>query len=167
MLISPQFPNGNYLNGTITTNTTGVRTNATCSAPARIDIDTSNPTNFSISAQSLENFAGASSSCSVTVNYDPKDANQQYGVNGVDNCGPNAGGNRTFLPVFFWFYRNNSGIHQEAGVFCAPTLEVFTVAANASMNDGSLGNVSIIAPIDDYANNNVTGVPQNGIPFNG
>ncbi|KAL5480378.1 hypothetical protein ACEPAI_1648 [Sanghuangporus weigelae] len=162
-----EFPSGNYLNGTVTTNTTGVRTNATCSAPAQINLDTSNPSSFVIGAASLANFAQASSSCSVTVSFDPSNANQQYGVSGVDNCGPNAGGNRTFLPVFFWFYRNNSGTPQEAGVFCSPTLEVFTVAANASMNDGSLGNVSIIAPIDNYANSNVTGAPQNAVPFNG
>ena len=77
--------------------------------------------------------------------------------------------NQTFWPVFFWFYRTDgtNGNQQAAGVFCEPTLEVFVVSANASMNDGSLGNVTIVAPIDNYANNNVTGEPQNAVPFNG
>ena len=140
-------------------NTTGVRTNATCTAPTSLQLDTSTgTTNYTITSQS-------SSNCNITVPFNPRDANQQYGVSGVPNCGPNASMNQTFWPVFFWFYRNNSGTPQAAGTFCAPTLEVFVVSANASMSDGSLGNVTIIAPIG--ANNNVTGAPQMGIPFNG
>lgn len=51
-------------------------------------------------------------------------------------------------------------------MFCSPTLEVFNVAANASLQDGSLGNVTIISPITGNGNN-VTGPPQNSTPFNG
>lgn len=104
------------------------------------------------------------------VPFPPGSANQQYGVVGVDNCGTDSTGtgNQTFLPVFFWFYHmdttNNQA--QPAGVFCSPTLEVFNVIANASLNDGSLGNVTIISPITG-GGNNITGSPQNSTPFNG
>ncbi|EJD00434.1 uncharacterized protein FOMMEDRAFT_111992 [Fomitiporia mediterranea MF3/22] len=159
------FPDGNYLNGTVTTNTTGVRTNATCSAPSSISLGVSDAVNYTITASSN---SIADTGCGTTVSFNPASSTQQYGVQGVANCGPHANMNQTFWPVFYWFYHNNSaGNPQAAGVFCAPTLEVFNVWANASLNDGSLGNVTIISPIGDMSNNNVTGVPQMGVPFNG
>ncbi|KAI5117631.1 hypothetical protein M0805_001274 [Coniferiporia weirii] len=154
-----QFPDNDYLNGTVSVNTTGIRTNATCTAPTSVTPNTIVLTNSTISATS-------DTGCSILVPFDSTNANQQYGVNAVQGCG-NTGGNITFLPVFFWFYSNTTiNGPQAAGVFCSPTLEVFNVAANASLNDGSLGNVSIISPITG-PDNNVTGSPLNGIPFNG
>ncbi|KAH8113035.1 hypothetical protein DFH11DRAFT_1510822 [Phellopilus nigrolimitatus] len=160
-----KFPTGDYLNGTISVNTTGIRTNATCSAPTVLNLATGAP-QYVISSTS-------NAGCPVNVTFNPTNANQQYGVSGVDNCGAHAGGNRTFLPVFFWFFHtdagavgNGAGNPQAAGVFCTPTLEVFNVAANASLSDGSLGNVAILSPVSGQGNN-ITGSPQNGIPFNG
>ena len=78
-------------------------------------------------------------------------------------------GNVSVLPVFFWFYHDDAtNGQQKAGVFCSPTLEVFNISANASLNDGSLGNVTKYGQItSSNSNDNVTGSPLNGVPFNG
>lgn len=69
------------------------------------------------------------------------------------------------MPVFFWFFHSNSaGQPQANGVFCAPTLEVFNIIGNASLDSGALGNVTIVSNIT--VQNNVTGAPLNGIPYN-
>ena len=155
-----QAPVGDYLNGTLQINTVGIRTNATCTAPTQLTLTNVTASNFSISATS-------SSNCKATVFFNPAAAsqNQQYGVTAVDNCGPNAGQNVTFLPVFFWFFSGTDAGQQGAGVFCSPTLEVFNVQAQMDIAANLLGNVTILSPFTD--SNNVTGSPQNGLPFNG
>ncbi len=135
--------------------TVGIRTNATCSAPTAIQLDTTSSTNYTITGTSAK-------PCQVVVPFDPQDSSQQYGVSSVPNCG-NA--NVTFSPVFFWFFHSNSaGQPQAAGVFCAPIMEVFNIIGNASLDSGALGNVTIVSPITSQ--NNITGSPLNGIPFN-
>lgn len=142
--------------------TTGIRTNATCSAPVAIN-------STEIQSSSIVIDAISQSNCGLQVTLNLSDSAQQYGVVGVPQCGPNQNLNPEFWPVFFYFFHTSAstipGNQSVAGVFCNPTLEVLRISANASLNNGSLTHVSIIGSID--SNNNVTGAPLNGIPFNG
>jgi len=105
----------------------------------------------------------------ANVTFNPLDSGQQYGVSAVPNCGPNANLSSEFQPVLFWFYRTtgdsfSQGRPQAAGVFCAPTLEVFHIIGNASLNSGELLGVTRLDPVS--SENNVTGAPLNGVPYN-
>ncbi|KLO16854.1 hypothetical protein SCHPADRAFT_937561 [Schizopora paradoxa] len=151
--------NGDYLNGTVAAQTIGIRQNATCSAPTNVTLDTTSAApNFTITGTSAQN-------CKLTFPFNPQNAAQQYGVQAVANCGRNGNVTQAFQPVFFWFFHTNTaGTPQANGVFCEPTLEVFNIIGNASIVSNALGNVTIISNITSQ--NNVTGAPLNGIPYN-
>lgn len=71
-----------------------------------------------------------------------------------------------FQPVFFWFYHvAESGDSQSTAVFCQPSIAIFVVETTMNMNDGSLGQCTIIEPYN--STNNVTGDPLNGEAYNG
>ncbi|KAH8984541.1 hypothetical protein EDB86DRAFT_2810702 [Lactarius hatsudake] len=149
------FPTDTYLNGSMSINTTGIATDTNCKIPNQISVNSSIATNWTVSATSADG-------CTVSATFDPNNADQQYGVTNVPNCGANST-DPTFQPVLFWFWQQNpSG---SAAVFCTPQIQLFDVTAFASLNNGSLLNVSII---DNYpAANNVSGSPLNRIPYNG
>jgi len=100
--------------------------------------------------------------CTLQATFNPNNADQQYGVSNVPNCGANTT-DVSFQPVFFWFWEN--GGNRTAGVFCRPQIRLFDVTAFARLNNNSLYNVTIV---DNYPEaNNVSGPPLNGVPYNG
>ncbi|KAH9036492.1 hypothetical protein EDB85DRAFT_1940369 [Lactarius pseudohatsudake] len=149
------FPTDTYLNGSMSINTTGIATDTNCKIPNQISVNSSIATNWTVSATSADG-------CTVNATFNPNNADQQYGVTNVPNCGANTT-DPTFQPVLFWFWRQNpSG---SAAVFCTPQIRLYDVTAFASLNNGSLLNVSTI---DNYpAANNISGPPLSGTPYNG
>lgn len=150
------FPTNSYLNGTMGVNTTGIQTNVNCARPNQLSLTpTSNPNNSIISATSIDG-------CSVEVSLNPNNAEQQYGVTNVPNCGANST-DIAFQPVFFWFWQQSP--KNSAAVFCQPLIQLFDVTAFAFLNNNSLTNVT---KVDNYPTaNNVSGAPLNGVPYNG
>ncbi|KAI9453926.1 hypothetical protein F5148DRAFT_451920 [Russula earlei] len=149
------FPTNAYLNGTVSINTTGIRTDVHCAIPNQLSVTPSNSNTTTISATSIDG-------CPVQVSINPNNAEQQYGVVNVPNCGSNST-DVTFQPVFFYFWQFNP--NNSAAVFCEPQIELFDVTAFALLNNNSLTSVT---PIDNYPTpNNVSGPPLNGIPYNG
>ncbi|KAF8495945.1 hypothetical protein F5888DRAFT_1615206 [Russula emetica] len=151
-----EFPTNSYLNGTMGINTTGIRTNVNCGSPNQLSVTpTSNANDSIISATSIDG-------CSVEVSLNPNNAEQQYGVVNVPNCGTTST-DVAFQPVFFWFWQQSP--NNSAAVFCQPLIQLFDVTAYALLNNNSLTNVTIV---DNYPTaNNVSGAPLNGIPYNG
>lgn len=101
------------------------------------------------------------------MTFNPSDAEGQYGVHAVPNCGPEASANVTFQPVMFWFFHADPGgaNNQTAGVFCAPTIGIYDIEASLYLNTMALVNVTVL---NDYAEaNNVSGSPLDGQAFNG
>ncbi|KAJ7262749.1 hypothetical protein B0H12DRAFT_1217525 [Mycena haematopus] len=153
------FPTNTGLNGTMLVNTTGIRTNSTCSNPTGPPLITPvNLTSSIISANSIDGCAG-------NVTFDPTVSNLQYGVAPVPNCGPHASLNESFWPVVFWFYQQEGdGTQEVKTIFCTPTLELFYVHAIADLSSGALTAVQIV---NNYTiPTNISGDPLNGVPFN-
>jgi hypothetical protein len=144
-------------------NTTAVRTNLQCSNPISSTLDKTNPNNFTLTATSKEGCALG------PIFFNPADANQRYNVTNVPNCAALPETDPEFQPLFFWFWQSaalaTGGGANAVGVFCVPSLQLFDVVANASLESGFLTDV---APVDDYpAANNVTGGWLQGRAFNG
>ncbi|KAJ7334785.1 hypothetical protein DFH08DRAFT_879385 [Mycena albidolilacea] len=154
------FPTDTGLNGSMTVNTTGIRSNSNCANPAApgAAISVVNATSSIISAKSVDG-------CTGNVTFDPTVSDQQYGVSAVPSCGPNAGLSVDFWPVVFWFYNKEAdGTQETRTIFCNPTLELFYVNAFADLSNGSLTNVVIV---NNYTTgSNITGAPLNGVPYN-
>ncbi|THH11954.1 hypothetical protein EW146_g7872 [Bondarzewia mesenterica] len=153
------FPENDYINGSVAVNTTAIQTKVNCAIPIALSLSTSNPTKFSVNATSVDG-------CELgPAFFNPQDAEQQYGVTNVPNCG-DASANVTQQPVFFWYYHvRGNGSHEAKGVFCTPRIRLYDVMANADLTTGSLINTTII---DNYPTaNNVSGSPLNGNAYNG
>ncbi|KAL0948212.1 hypothetical protein HGRIS_010818 [Hohenbuehelia grisea] len=150
------FPTISGVNGSMNVNTTGVQTNVTCRNPSTTQLNAAS-TPFVLTATSPEG-------CSSTVSFDASTVSQQYGVAPVQCDGGQT--NITFQPVMFWFFHLNSTNQPEAkGVFCTPVIDVFSVAASANLNNGSLVSVN---KLSGYTlANNVTGPPLNKRAYNG
>jgi len=143
------------LDGSMGVNTTGIATSVDCAVPNQISVNSSSATNWTV-------FASSADGCTVNATLNPNDSDQQFGVANVPDCGFNST-DPTFQSVFFWFWIQEPS--SLAAVFCEPHIGLFDVTAYASLNNGSLTNVTII---DSYpAANNVSGAPLNGIPYNG
>ncbi|KAJ7904984.1 hypothetical protein B0H13DRAFT_2024215 [Mycena leptocephala] len=147
------FPTNTGLNGTMTVNTTGIRTNSNCSNP------TANPqiTANSISSTSLDG-------CTQNVTFDPTITDLQYGVAAAP-CASSESLGLDFQPVVFWFYQRQADNTEEARtIFCNPTMELFYIKAAADLSNGALTSVNIV---NNYtASNNITGPPLNNVPYN-
>ncbi|KAJ7673447.1 hypothetical protein B0H17DRAFT_947234 [Mycena rosella] len=134
------FPTNIGLNGSMTVNTTGIRSNPHCA----------NPVSPLIPVFDLQ--------------FRSQVSDQQYGVAPAP-CGASLGLNETFVPVVFWFWKTKPDQTSEAQtVFCNPTMELFNVNAAADLSSGALTTVAIL---NNYTeSNNLTGSPLNGVPFN-
>ncbi|KAH9023391.1 hypothetical protein EDB85DRAFT_1870740 [Lactarius pseudohatsudake] len=149
------FPTNTSLNGSMSINTTSIQTDTNCVIAKQISVNSSIATIWTVSATSADG-------CTVNATFDPNNADQQYGVTNVPDCGADTT-DPTFQPVLFWFWQQNPS--SCAAVFCTPQIQLFDVTAFAYLNNGSLLNVS---RIDNYpAANNVSGPPLSGTPYNG
>ncbi|KAJ7186789.1 hypothetical protein C8R46DRAFT_1058039 [Mycena filopes] len=152
------FPTGIGLNGSMTVNTTGIRTNSNCANPASpTTINTANATGNLIVSTSLDG-------CTQNISFDPTVSDLQYGVAPAP-CGPTTTSlNITFQPVVFWFYQKANGTQEARSVFCNPTTELFYVNAAADLDSGALMTVAIVSNFTEP--NNITNAPLNGIAYN-
>ncbi|KAJ7201905.1 hypothetical protein GGX14DRAFT_464200, partial [Mycena pura] len=143
------FPTDTGLNGSMTVNTTGIRSNANCSNPVM------SLTSGVISSRSIDG-------CTANVTFDPSVSEQQYGV--AVGC-PDASPDISFAPVVFWFFQSQTdGTPEVRTIFCEPSMELFYVSAAADLTSGRLTGVTII---NKYTSaNNISGPPINGIPYN-
>ncbi|KAL0576640.1 hypothetical protein V5O48_005340 [Marasmius crinis-equi] len=156
-----KFPTDQFLNGSMVVNTTSIQTKVNCKQPKDVSVTqtTSQSQNFTITSTSVDN-------CIVNVTFDPSLAAQQYGVADA-SCNSNPSLNVTFRPVMFWYFHLNTRDSKPEArtVFCAPTIRAFNVEATASLNNGSLTDVT---QGDEYIqSNNVTQGDFAGKAFNG
>ncbi len=161
--ISDQLPDNPGLNASILVNTTGVRTNINCEQSTSLNLNTSTPPYYNITAQGADG-------CSATVQFNISASSldeQQYGSApaNAQNCGLPADTDIDFLPLMFWFYNTDAqNIPQAAAVICRPQIQLFNVMANVNLNNGSLVDVTIL---NNYtAPNNVSGDPLDGKVYN-
>ncbi|KAF9242854.1 hypothetical protein BU15DRAFT_72505 [Melanogaster broomeanus] len=99
-----------------------------------------------------------------SLNLTTANGDQQYSVLNASNCAT-AGLDIMFQPVVFWYYLLSNNEPQVAGVYCNPTMTVVMMETSMNLNDGSLGECTILQL--DESSNNVTGSPLNGQPYNG
>jgi hypothetical protein len=82
-------------------NTTGIKTLVNCANPNQLSVTSTNTNISTISATSVDG-------CSVQVTLNLNNAEQQYGVTNVPNCGPNTT-DVDFQPVRYSSLCMNSG----------------------------------------------------------
>ncbi|KAJ7034666.1 hypothetical protein C8F04DRAFT_1182944 [Mycena alexandri] len=149
------FPTYTGLNGSMTVNTTGIRTNANCSNPVSDPDDCQRPRASPRLPWTAARKASPLTLLFLTCNMVLLPA----------PCGASTSLNITFQPVVFWFYQKESDGTQEARtVFCNPTMELFYVNAAADLDSGALTTVTIVSNFTE--SNNITDAPLNGLPYN-
>jgi len=79
-------------------NTTGIRTRVNCANPNQITLTPSNANASTVSATSIDG-------CSLQLTFNPTNAEQQYGVTNVPNCGASNTTDVSFQPVRQFFIR--------------------------------------------------------------
>ncbi|CAK5278238.1 unnamed protein product [Mycena citricolor] len=145
------------LNGSMTVNTTAIRSNPNCTNPTSTPVVTViNSTSSTISATSL-------TGCTQTVTIATNVSDLQYSVAPAP-CGSSKNTDEQFQPIVFWFFQNQTSSNKARAVFCDPSMDLFYVHATADLASGALTGV---VPASDYlVANNVTGPPINGVPYN-
>ncbi|CAK5263340.1 unnamed protein product [Mycena citricolor] len=151
------FPRDIGLNGSMTVNTTAIRSNPNCTNPTSTPVVTViNSTSSTISATSL-------TGCTQTVTIATNVSDLQYSVAPAP-CGSSKNTDEQFQPIVFWFFQNQSSSNKARAVFCDPSMDLFYVHATADL---ASGNLTGVVPASDYlVANNVTGPPINGVPYN-
>ncbi|KAG1864998.1 hypothetical protein DFJ58DRAFT_771933 [Suillus subalutaceus] len=151
-------PAGSILNGTLAVNTTAVQTHVNCI----------NPTSFTTTNLTSSDFvlsATFSTTCNASLSLNPNDGPDQFSVTAASTCAPSYQ-DQNFQPVIFWYYHlSDNGDALGTAVFCQPSIAIFIVTTSMDLNDGSMGDCTIVEPFE-YTNN-VTGNPLNGQAFNG
>ncbi|KAJ3929634.1 MAG: hypothetical protein NXY57DRAFT_1015895 [Lentinula lateritia] len=152
-----EFPSKDYLNGTMTVNTTAIQTTTNCLGPEGTPSLTASDGGFIISSTSADGCTQTAEASNTAV------SSQQYGVVNVpDTCSQL---NITQRPVMFWFFHHAAnGTPEARTVFCKPTLQAFNVEATANLNNQSV--VGVLELDSNVPSNNVTG-PFANSPFNG
>ncbi|KAG1858479.1 hypothetical protein F4604DRAFT_1794294 [Suillus subluteus] len=157
-LASAGAPPGSILNGTLAVNTTAVQTHVNCI----------NPTSFTTTNLTSSDFvlsATFSTTCNASLSLNPNDGPDQFSVTAASTCAPSYQ-DQNFQPVIFWYYHlSDNGDALGTAVFCQPSIAIFIVTTSMDLNDGSMGDCTIVEPFE-YTNN-VTGNPLNGQAFNG
>ena len=148
------------LNATVSTQGTAVNMDAGCTMPPKINLDTANSNNYTVTATDTDG-------CTAIASFNPGSADQQYGTSSTDpaTCGLDPNTSIDFVPIMFWFFHiPDHGDPQASAVICRPTLELFNVDVEVNANNNSLNSVQIL---NNYTlANNITGSPLNGKPYN-
>ncbi|KAJ3813111.1 hypothetical protein F5876DRAFT_74183 [Lentinula aff. lateritia] len=174
-----EFPSKDYLNGTMTVNTTAIQTTTNCLGPEGIPSLTATDGGFIINSTSADGCTQTAEASNTDV------SSQQYGVVNVpDTCSQL---NITQRPVMFWygchlaftvvrcdinvlytlrrfFHHAADGSPEARTVFCKPTLQLFNVQVTANSNNQSV--IGVLELDSNVPSNNVTG-PFANSPFNG
>jgi len=153
--------NGGF-NGTVTANTTAIKTDTNCNlmATQTTPISGGGWTNNAT-------FDGCTFSYSV-----PPNVSYLFGVDVMPDCN-NTGTLPYFRPIVLWFFTNDTTPPQGSATFCAPSISLWDVMATVDINTGNLTDVQEIEPFDASTSPfaslsaNVTGAPLNGRAFNG
>ncbi|KAJ7480812.1 hypothetical protein FB451DRAFT_1030930 [Mycena latifolia] len=149
------FPTNIGLNGSMTVNTTATLTDSNCSNPSDAPI-------VDVTAGSI--FSTSLDGCSQNITFNPSASDQQYGVTSAP-CSDSAALNIALQPLMFWFWNVKADQTPEVRtVFCNPTMELFSVNATADLTTGQLLSIVILETYT--ADNNLTGAPLNGVPYN-
>lgn len=155
-----QSPSDGGLNASLTLATTGINSNANCSIPLTINLDTSSTNNYTITARD-------SDGCTSIAAFNPANADQQYGTTPAEpgTCGLDPGLDVSFGPLMFWFFHtSNNGTRQARAVMCRPNIQLFNVVATVYLTNSSLAEVTIID--NDTAPNSITGTLLDGKAYN-
>lgn len=99
-------------------NTTGIQTNVNCARPNQLSVTPSSNSSSIISATSIDG-------CSVQLNLNPNNAEQQYGVVNVPNCGSTST-DVAFQPVRESFSSRLECKHKRLTLECLGLLLVFS-----------------------------------------
>ncbi|KAG2072502.1 hypothetical protein BDR04DRAFT_1074030 [Suillus decipiens] len=151
-------PAGSVLNGTLAVNTTAIQTHVNCIKPTSFTTTNLTSSDFVLSAI-------FSPSCNGSVSLNPSDGTDQFSVTAASTC-TSSYQDQNFQPVFFWYYHlSDNGDALGTAVFCQPSIAISVVTTTMNLNDGSMGDCTIVEPFNDT--NNVTGNPLNGEAYNG
>jgi hypothetical protein len=151
-------PPGFILNGTLAVNTTAVQTHVNCIKPTSF-------TTTNLTSSDFVSSATFSPSCNASLSLSRNDGSDQFSVTAASTCAPSYQ-DQNFQPVIFWYYHlSDNGDALGTAVFCQPSIAIFVVTTTMDLNDGSMGDCTILEPFE-YTNN-VTGNPLNGEAFNG
>jgi hypothetical protein len=159
-------------------NTTGVRTNVNCVAPASVDLANSSTEVYTMNAVAPSAFSSLSGSngCNVTVEYNFSSGEDQYGYGVTTASSCTAETDTRFQPVMFWFIANIAGFFDDhawvstkrvmpSAVFCRPTLDIMEVVATASVTNRTMLKIQESGPYT--AENNITDGTLSGRVYNG
>ncbi|KAG2354930.1 hypothetical protein BDR07DRAFT_1304682 [Suillus spraguei] len=151
-------PAGTILNGTLAVNTTAIQTHVNCIKPTSFTTTNLTSSDFVLSAI-------FSSSCNGSLSLNPSNGTDQFSVTAASTCAT-SNQDQNFQPVIFWYYHlSDNGDALGTAVFCQPSIAISIVTTTMDLNDGSMGDCTIVEPFDDA--NNVTGDPLNGEVYNG
>jgi len=154
------------LNPTIQYMNAGVRSSPNCVHPPQVSLDTSNTNNVTITASTPDG-------CTSIASFNPNSTEQQYGSSpGIaTTCNLPSNTSSQFLPVMFWFFRqqtdNGQSSPQGQAVICRPTIQVQNVLSRVFMTNGTVDSVDLEVNNNYTGQNNVTGGFLNGQAFNG
>ncbi|KAG8930140.1 hypothetical protein FRC02_004579 [Tulasnella sp. 418] len=146
-------------NGTVNVPTQAVQTTTGCGRAETLNLSGATGTQTGGSMTISGTWRGC------TIRFDiPNAGMDQFGVTEVSSCtGSNANIANPFKPVLFWFYSKD--LNQASLTFCQPTIKLFNVVVEASLQTKLMTNITIVD--ENVAANNVSGNPQNGLAFNG
>jgi len=153
--------NGGF-NGTVSANTTAIKTSSNCS-PMAVQSTATGGGGWNNDAT----FDG----CTFSF-YTGPTTTRQFGVDVMPDCN-NTGAPEYFRPIIFWFFTFDTTPPQGSATFCAPTIALFDVVANVDINTGNLTSIQELQPFNTSTSlfaslsKNVTGAPLNGQAFNG
>jgi hypothetical protein len=131
-------------NGTATVQTYGTLTDPRCAFADSVTESAAGNTWTS-------SYAGFGSSCTATFTIDAGNSqDSNFGVVRVDNCAVNGTvPDDSFKPIMFWFY-GPSG--QTSTTWCSPIVTAFSVNANMTLFNNTLGSVEPISAVTTGVN---------------
>jgi hypothetical protein len=164
--IHDEYTIGNFVvpillgaNGTVTVNTTAVKTDVNC------HLMSTQSTNLPGGGWKNDaTFNGCTFSYSVN-----QTANHLFGTSVMPDCN-NTGVPDPFRPVVLWFFTYDTSPPQGSATYCAPSISLWDVTAVIDVATKNLTSVQEIGPVDintsPFAGPPMYGQAYNGIAFN-
>jgi len=150
-------------NGTVSANTTAVKTDPNCHLATTVSTSVFSGTGW----QNNVTFNGCT--FSYTVN---KSTPHLFGSDIFDNCISNTP--VWFQPIVLWFFTYDTSPPQGSATYCAPAISLYEVAVEVDIATGNLTSVQEIRPFSanstspfESLSGNITGDPLNGRAYNG
>jgi hypothetical protein len=122
-------------------NTTAVQTHVNCIKPTSFMMTNLTSSDFVSSAT-------FSPSCNASLSLNRNNGFDQFSVTAVSTCAPSYQ-DQNFQPVIFWYYHlSDNGDALGTAVFCQPSIAIFVVTTTMDLNDGSMGDCTILEPFE-------------------